>query len=226
MIEKLKDEVFLEVSHCITNICEMIRKEAGVKPKLDELCEILMWGIRATNADILDDYDTHNLERLIPKVKNKKAIKPKTGDIIAIPNEDNKFFLALYLYDNPFGTAYGIFNGLFTLKPSFDNINFLPWGKPFYSGKEFVINGKWQIIGNRVDLLKLFPADAEIYHYKKDNIDNDHIGMYGSAESPNGVIRKITEEEAKDVGLLDNSYEACRLEENLQELLCKIYKRK
>ncbi|MFD1044649.1 hypothetical protein ACFQ1S_03085 [Kibdelosporangium lantanae] len=47
------------------------------------------------------------------------------------------------------------------------------------------------------------------------------FGPYGSAEKPNGELRQLAEDEARDVGLLDGTYDQVRLPEVLEQNLAR-----
>ncbi|HAW29244.1 MAG TPA: hypothetical protein DCY03_14180 [Planctomycetaceae bacterium] len=85
----------------------------------------------------------------------------------------------------------------------------------------FIVNGRWQRISHREDLLGLFPSSPEIYHSKSDNPSNNIIGQFGSAESPNGELRALCENEARQIELDTGVYRQILLEEQFETFLQK-----
>jgi hypothetical protein len=91
-----------------------------------------------------------------------------------------------------------------------------------YTGRDFLIEGKWPNLGEHPKLVELFNGPPPIYHSKIHHPDNERIGPYGSEETISGKIRAITQEEAIAVGLLDRSYSNARLEEDLEKYLSTV----
>lgn len=75
--------------------------------------------------------------------------------------------------------------------------------RPVYSDDRLIVNGEWLVVGNDGRLRELFPAEPEIYH--RPGLAPE-VGEFGAAESPDGTLRQIDQEEAEAVGLHDRSY--------------------
>src|SRR5205823_4498791 len=98
------------------------------------------------------------------------------------------------------------------------------------------------IIAHRPDWLKLFPDEPEYYHCKRDFMNDKKIGPYGSAETESNyeghrnwpnvvdyssasescVLRHLSEEEAREIGLLSNSFFQSGLEDQVEAYLMKL----
>ena len=77
-------------------------------------------------------------------------------------------------------------------------------------------------MSSREDLLELFPKAPEIYHSKSANPLNGRIGPFGSAESPSGELRELNESEARQVGLIQDTYLQIMHEEQIEKYLQNI----
>jgi hypothetical protein len=82
-----------------------------------------------------------------------------------------------------------------------------------------VADGTWSIVDHNGALLSRSPTEPEIYHGPDPVFPGVRIGEFGAAESPGGAMRQIGEEEAREVGLLDNTYRQGYLSGHLHQLL-------
>jgi hypothetical protein len=219
LIGSLNDSCFVHAGNYLTALCEMVEEESGVKPTLDDLCELLAVSLRGCSSELLSDVDVLAVEELTPKIAPHKRIRLKPGDIVAVPRERGGVYFVIYITSNQFGDAFGIFEG-------HRQVPYLPaeWRPspivyPVYSGREMVIRGRWRRIGHREDLLGLFPKSPEIFHSKSDNRSNDRIGRYGSGETITGELRDLTEAEAREIGLIQRTYRQGMLEEQFEKYL-------
>jgi len=220
LIDDLNDNSFALATEYIASLSREIEDETGEKPTLEELCDLLAWGLRSCSADILKDADPANVTAVRATLARKGKVVLKPGDLIAIPAEVRSgCYLALFIVTNGFGYAYGLFEGRHNKKPLSRASHLKPLQYPIYSGRAFVANGRWQIIGNYPHLLPLFPSVPELFHSKRDNENNPKIGSFGSGESPNNALRQLSEAEARTLGLLDGSYRQCLLEQEIEALL-------
>jgi hypothetical protein len=148
-------------------------------------------------------------------VSKPRAPKPKAGDVIAIPAPGRKSFLAVVVAKNRFGTAYGLFEGTHdddAAPTAADHPKPLP--HPVYSDDDPVVSGRWHVIGHESGLLELFPSDPEIYHYS-----DEDSGEAAAAETADGKLRDVGDDEAREVGLSDESYRQVNLAEQVERLL-------
>ena len=215
---ELSDSVFVVVSDLIQDLSRLVATEMGQAPSLVELGVLLLEGLRRC-LDALADL--HPGDLLSIKPKSKKKIVPAVGDLVAIPTVEEKFFIASVLTKNRFGTAYGFFKGARGARPFSLANHPEPRLFPIYSGERAVAQGRWKLIGHDKALLRLFPAEPEIYHQKSSvlNANDSKIGPYGAAENGKGELRSISEEEANKVGLLRGEYRQTYTEEFLETRL-------
>lgn len=150
---------------------------------------------------------------------SRKTPRLKAGDVLAIPRKRGGDYFVVYITSNRFGDAFGILKEFGELSDLPLDWSPHPFGTPVYSGKASVANGRWRRLGRREDLLKLFSQSPPIYHRKADNLSNQLIGSHGSAESPSGSLRDLTELEADQIGLTKGTYRQIMLEEELERYL-------
>jgi hypothetical protein len=219
LISTLNDSCFVHAGECLTKLCQMIEEESGVKPSLNDLCEMLVVSLQCCSADLLSDVNVQAVEQLTPKVAPHKKVILKPGDIFAIPREKGGYYFVIYITSNRFGEAFGIFDGHRQVPHLSSSWKPIPAKFPVYTGKTRVISGRWRRIDHREDLLGLFPKSPEIYHSKSDNPSNDRIGPYGSGETATEELRDLTESEAKQIGLIQGTYHQGMLEEQFEKYL-------
>jgi hypothetical protein len=114
--------------------------------------------------------------------------RPKIGDVVAIPASPSGHFHAAVVARNGFGTAFGLVHGRraeATLPGPDDVVD--PY--PVYSDERLIREGTWRVVGHSVELLGRFPAEPEIFHQN------------GIAESPQGAIRALSDEEEAQIGV-------------------------
>jgi hypothetical protein len=150
---------------------------------------------------------------------HKPVKRTRVGDLLAIPARDGRYFVAVVVDRNSFGTALGLFTraagrAALPTVPAADPPHLQP--RPVYTGEDEVQAGRWTVIGHDEDLPRLFHA-PEIYHRPADipGLDMD-LGQFGSAETPDHRLRQLTEAEADEVGLRDGTYRAIRLGDDLE----------
>ena len=219
LISSLNDSCFVDAAECLTRLCQMIEEESGVKPSLNDLCEILAVSLRGCSGDLLSDVDVQAVERLTPKVAPHKKLSLKPGDILAVPREKGGYYFVIYITSNRFGEALGIFEGHRQVPYLSSRWEPVPIKLPVYTGKALIVRGRWRRIDHRQDLLDLFPKSPEIYHSKSDHPSNDQIGPYGSGETATEELRELTEAEADEIGLIRGTYHQVMLEEQFEKYL-------
>jgi hypothetical protein len=145
-----------------------------------------------------------DLQKIEVKTARGKSKRGKVGDIVAIPAGGGKYYVAVIVAKNQFGTAYGLFRGRHPLRvPPKDSVV----EHPVYSDEDPILAGQWKIIGHNERLRSLFPADPEIFHRPQKTYPGEpEIGPFGSGETVSGKMRNVSQEEAQRLGLLDGSY--------------------
>lgn len=206
-VSTLRDHCFVLASHALTELAESAEMELGRKPTLEELCEILMWGFRGCNEELVADVHPGRIERVVCKIRNAKVENLSPGDVVAIPSAKNKCYIGVFVEKNRFGCAFGFFRGLWPCRPLTNGrLDLVPCGPPIYTTLHSLWDGTWRLIGHLPELLGNFTDSPEVYHAKSDHLNNDSIGPFGSAEAPSGTLRSIDAKEAESVGLLNGSY--------------------
>ena len=228
-VDELNDNCFTLSTELVRNLCSEFATEIGEPPSIDELCELILWGIKSNSSDILRNISIENITEIKAKVTKRKTITPKRGDIIAVPETSKLHHLLIYLGRfGSFGHAYGIILGKYYLKPLKQDWNPKIYPRHIFTGLRFVANGKWKIIASMPQLLEQFPDDPEYFHEKKFHHDNPAIGEYGSAETPyktdgtGSKIRKLSKKEAIKLGISDNDFFQSGMEEITESFLIKI----
>src|SRR5687768_14772099 len=156
----LNDNCFTLATEAVVELCRAFEEELDDKPTIEELCELLYWGIRSSSPDILKDINVENLVELKPKVSRRKKVNPKPGDVISIPADKDHVFLVLYLGRfRRFGEALGALRGLHKRKPPAARWQPEAIARPFFAGLHALASGRWSIFAHRPDWLKLFPKE-------------------------------------------------------------------
>jgi hypothetical protein len=219
LISSLNDSCFVHARESLRTLCQMIEEESGVKPSLNDLCEILAVSLRGCSGDLLSDVDVQAVEKLTPKVAPHKKVSLKPGDVLAVPREKGGYYFVIYIASNRFGEAFGIFEGHRQVPYVSSRWEPVPVKYPVYTGKALVVSGRWRRIDHREDLLDSFPKSPEIYHSKSDHPSDDQIGPYGSGEKATEELRQLTEAEARQIGLIQGTYRQVMLEEQFEKYL-------
>lgn len=219
LISTLNDSCFVQAGECLTELCEMIEDESGVKPSLNDLCEILTVSLQGCSGDLLSDVNVQFVEKLTPKVAPHKRIKLTPGDILAIPRRKGGYYFVIFITSNRFGEAFGIFAEHRKVPYVSPKWKPTPLKYPVYSEDGPVLKGRWRRVGNREDLLKLFPKSPEIFHEPSDDPEDEEIGPYGCGETAAEKLRDLTEREAKEIGLIQGTYLQTMSGETFEEYL-------
>lgn len=232
VILDLDDHCFVLAGDYLTDLCRQVEKEAGRKPSIEELCELLTWGLRSCSLDILADVNPCNVLALKPKLLRKGKITVKPGDLVAIPARGGGYYFTVFITQEwADGPAFGIIKGKYTLKPPSEDWQPDTLQPPVYSDNRLIASGRWRVIGNYPHLLKLFPEHPEIYYPHKAAalvcstgkgaiIRPGEVGPYGSAVTPGGRgVRHVSKEEAEALGLLSGEYHQGLLAEEFEEFL-------
>jgi hypothetical protein len=208
LVGELGDAAFVAAGELLADL------SAGAGASCYAVAAALEMLVRASAESALGDEPPVTVSR-IAIVAKSQAPRPKVGDVVAIPAPGEKSFLAVVVAKNQLGTAYGLFEGRHapadvptaTSHPE-------PLAHPVYSDDDPVITGRWRVIGHEAALAKLFPSDPEIYHYS-----DKASGKPDRAETAEGKVRDVGAEEARDVGLADESYRQVYLAEQLERRL-------
>jgi hypothetical protein len=216
----LRDSAFVDAGDLLSRLARGLAAATGAPPSLDDLVRLLGQGLRRTEPGLLADLDPADL-RGLSVAKQRAPKRAKAGDIVAIPTANGRYFLAVTLDRNVFGTALGLFVG--THPPQAISVSRHPPAvpRPMYVGdeEEALASGRWRIIGHDEGLRELFPAKPEIFHRPRADVPMPSVGPYGSAETPDGDLRPLSEEEAREVGLMDPDFSQAYTTDELERRL-------
>jgi hypothetical protein len=203
LVGDLNDAVFAEAS---TMLAELAETAGDDTPKV--LARLLGEAIR-TSWIVLGDVGADDKVTISAKATAMRA-KPKVGDVVAVPSAHGGHHLAVVVAQNRFGTALGLVR-----RSGAAPGRALP-RLPFYTDDVLVRDGTWKVLGQDRALLARFPEEPEVFHPPDIEWPGIDLGEFGAAESLAGSLRLLDEAEARDVGLLDGSYERSRMGEGLQ----------
>ncbi|HAW29243.1 MAG TPA: hypothetical protein DCY03_14175 [Planctomycetaceae bacterium] len=108
LVDKLNDTCFVYASESMSELCRMIEGEAGEKPTLSDLCDVLTASIRCCPDDLLQDVNVQAIETLTAKVKSRKKIVAEPSDVFAVPRNKGGYYFVVYITSNRFGEAFGV----------------------------------------------------------------------------------------------------------------------
>lgn len=205
-VDALNDQAFGAATTLLTDLSRLWKSESGAAPALDELCRVLTLGLQRSPADLLADVAPADIAAIVPRLARKGKVSTRPGDIVAIPTQAGQHLFAVVVAKNSLGTAYGFFKGAGPLRPIAAQSHPPVFPYPIYTGDQLVAQGKWPIIGHDEGLLALFPPEPEIYHSEQLLDDGPPVGPFGSAETPSGAWRDVSEDEARAVGLTSGQY--------------------
>lgn len=208
LIEGLNDNCFVLATAYLKELSQAVEDETGQKPTLDEMCELLTWGLKGCSADILADTDPRNVATLKPVAARRPKINLTRGDVIAIPASNGEFFLVVFLTKNA-GLAFGIVDGTHRIRPIDDNWNPKTLKHAVYSGDRLLREGRWRVVGRCEHICERFPDEPDMYLDAASHNESfpDNPTKYGVALLAGGATRHVSEQEAREVGLLTGDYE-------------------
>jgi hypothetical protein len=195
VVPELNDVAFEHATALVTDAISLLAPVTGppsAQSVLDLLANALPLAARASEIRGAGGW------RLRP---GRARIRVRIGDVVAIPLARGKYRYVLVVARTRFGWAFGVLEGIHALRPSGP---LRPAAvRPVYAGTERIADGQWPIVGHDEGLLDALDRDPEIYHEPR---PHPLIGPYGSAERAGGAMRHLSEEEAREVGLLDRTY--------------------
>jgi hypothetical protein len=208
LVGELDDAAFVAAGELLADIA------GGTDASRYAVAAALELLLRASAGTALGDEPPVTVSR-IAIVAKSRAPKPKVGDVVAIHASGDKAFLATVVAKNRFGTAFGLFQGRHDpadVPTAASHPKAL--AHPVYADDDPVTSGRWSVIGHEPGLAKLFPSDPEIYHY-----GDEGSGKPDRAETAEGKLRDVGADEAREVGLADESYRQVYVAEQLERRL-------
>jgi hypothetical protein len=221
LVDEMDDHLYVLAAHCVGELCAETERLTGQKLTIAELCSLLVSGINSC-GDGLADANGENVVSLQPKLKKSGKVTIRAGDVVAIPAaQKDHFHWAVYITSNRFGHAFGVLRGTHPRRPLPTDPVWRPdvLPHPIYTTLHSVADGRWSVTGHAPHLLSLFAAQPEIYHPKRYHLNDPRIGAFGAAESPTGELRNLTEQEARDLGVLSGEYEVAVVPDRVETML-------
>lgn len=219
-VGELDDGPFSQANALVTDIARAYRGETGSLPKLQTLAAIILEALRGAGTDVFSGATGDDVVAIEPELREITGGAASPGDIVAIPAPGGRYFTAVVVTRNQSGTAYGLFDGTRGAVPVSSSSPPQVVRHPIYSGDEMVQNGTWPVVGHDDALLEFFPDEPEVFYDAPLMADVEpDIGPHGSAETPSGERRDLTEDEAEEVGLTDGSYSEFHPPETVSEYL-------
>jgi len=218
-VDGLNDNLFVLANGLWADLANAYKGESGTRPDVKTLCDVIVESLHLCKDNLLSDIRPKDLLAIEAKLQKPPKAAARIGDIVAIPEGDDRYFITVVVARNDFGTAFGVLKGTWPAAP----VPASPYPPviryPIYSGEKLVEKGLWPIVGHDEALLALFPPQPEVFHRETAGGGSDAVGAFGAAESPSGQWRNLTREEAEEVGLLDDTYSQFYLPEHLGEYL-------
>ncbi|MFF3034788.1 hypothetical protein ACFVS7_27740 [Streptomyces rubiginosohelvolus] len=213
----LNDSAFVDASSFLSLLAEQAAARTGelVSPAVLAADIAAVLKTSGTRFADIEAYDVATLKADVPKRK----LKPQPGDVLAIPAAAGGYRLAAVVDRNRFGTALGLLHGTVAFPRLGSETSFVLRRHCFHTDDEQVAAGVWKIVGRDDGLRELFPCPSEIYHGVDLEWPGVDLGAFGAAESAEGQLRLLDENEAREVGLLDGSYRQSYMSEHLQQVL-------
>jgi hypothetical protein len=216
-VAELNDAVFVEAADLLSLLAEG-GSRAGRDTTASDIASALIETLHGSRVSFEDVRAAEIVSLGSVAAKRFKAV---VGDVVAVPRSSGDCHLAVVVVArNRIGMALGFLRGTFAVPRVEGAGRPQVHGRPIYTDDRAIASGAWPIVAHREDLLSLFPSEPEIYHSPRPLFPGSDHGEFGSAESPSsGTLRRVTEEEAEEVGLLNNTYRQSYMSTYLQELL-------
>lgn len=213
----LDDNVFEEAREELNALAERAQAQDGSPVDAKRLAVAVLEELRGGRV-ILSDIEPDEVRGLAVEVPGKRVAKLKPGDVVAIPAAAGGYHVAVVLGGNRFGTAIGLFAGT-SPNGRVGRLRDAPRGY-VYTEESLVKNGTWSVVDHDDSLRELFPADPPIYHRPNSTRGVD-TGEFGAAETADGTLTPISQDEAREIGLTDRTYRQTKHAAFLQTQLDK-----
>jgi hypothetical protein len=218
-VHDLDDHPFEEAREHSRVLVERMCAASGAPVTPQQFASAILQVLR-TGHILLADVEPEDIRKLTAEVPRKRIVKPRPGDVLAIPVRNGGYHMAVVIIArNRFGMALGLFCGISAEGRLDAGLRRSPRKYPLYTGTNLVEDGTWKITDHDDSLLALFPSDPPIYHRPNAWPGVADTGEFGAAETADGTLRLIGPDEAREVGLQDGSYRSVILPEYLEKLL-------
>jgi hypothetical protein len=217
-VPELNDHLFEDARGYNTTLARRLNAASGAPVTPQQFASALLQVLR-TGKIVPADVKGEDIRKITAEVPKKRAAKPKVGDVVGIPAKEG-YRLGVVLAQDRFGTALGLFDGTSAQGRLDAALRRSPRKHPVYTDDGQVKNGAWKVLDHDESLLSLFPAEPAIYH-RPGAWPGIDTGEHGAAETADGTLRMIGPDEAREVGLQDDSYRqayaAAYLQKHLDE---------
>jgi hypothetical protein len=214
-VGRLNDAAFEEAADALAALAEQVAAATGQPASAEQVAEAVLRDLQTLSFADVSGTSVQSLTVEGPK----RRARAKVGDLVAVPVGPATYRLAVVVARNGFGTALGLFEGEHrTLRPSIADIGAARY-RPVYTDEHLIADGTWPVVAHDESLLSRFSAQPERYHWPDSAWPG--IGPFGSGETPDGKLRNLSEEESREIGLLDGTYQHPRLSEDLQRQLAE-----
>ena len=216
-----------------------IRRVAGFNDAVFDLGLDFMEAVQGPDSSLAGQFDIRDLPSLVERIgqtSEEEAVRRATetasygvevseqrgrwnaGDILAIPVGDEYRF-AVVLPKTAFGWAIGVLEGSHRV-PRAGSIESPRADTWFYTENSEYLAGRWTNIGKDKGLIDVFPKVLERFFYRPVIVPPEMKGAaFGFAETPDGDLRMLEEDEASRLGVLDGSYRQSRLSRDVPRFL-------
>jgi hypothetical protein len=214
VVPELNDAVFVLATALVSNAVAVLR---GVveRPSTQSLLDLL--GDAVTRAP--EGADVGGPGGWTLRRGGRPKVRVTVGDVIAVPMEPGRYRYVVVVARNRFGTALGARAGSGPLRPPARPRRAA--SRPRYVGTESIEDGTWPVVGHDEEALAGFDPDPEIFHVPRPG-GHARIGPYGAAERAGGALRDLTQEEAREVGVLEPGYAVALLTDEFEEELRRL----
>ena len=214
----LNDNCFTASAEAIARLSKEMNQGKGSKVKVLNLLESIVQILKTNPTGYFEDFNQKDIEKIDVLISKQKKIRPKKGDVIAIPLSANLFAACIFITKTSFGSALGIFNKKYhriipnELKDA-PVLNF-----PIFTTDSSIETGDWKILFNDPGLLAHFPENPERYHSP---LLTEQAKPYGLAETSDGQLRKLSRQESESIGISEAGFEQVLTPEEVDNYLAK-----
>ena len=215
-VEELNDATFVDTTSAISLLAGAHARAIGGPATLAWLLEALSAAISSADVEYSGQAPPSTLRLKADRATRVKRLK--VGDIVAIPVGASRYRFAVVVFEQmpSWDTGLGLLTGESARPqpPHADVRAALPW--VIFTDEKGVASGKWIHVASMPSLASLFPDTRTLYHPKKPFLQDEDMGLFGLVEYPNGLLRKVDEDEAAAVGMLDGTYYSGGMSESVE----------
>ena len=213
---ELNDNCFVTTSDFISALIKENLQSDDYEITIKSVFHLIIIALHKFDTTPFEDYDKLEIQKVDIKFVSKKKIRIKQGDVITIPLSDTTFAIAIMIEKTSFGTGYGIFNKRYSSFSFKQLVSDEVLKYQLFTVDTPVQEGVWKIMFNDKNLLNRFPKTLEKFHSP---LLFDSAKPYGLGETSDGTLRKLSKEEAEEIGILSKDFDQVLLPEELKDFL-------